>query len=138
MEYKNLEHVLDSLFGPFGVERALIISAIQRDLSIFNKVSTSDNASKILLLFNEVFDKKSRIISKKVLSKYKEILKHYDIEDIKTAMNNAKNDDFHKENNYKYCTIEYFSRIEQMDKWSNIKKQPTKSDFVLPTFNIRA
>jgi len=138
MEYKNLEHVLDSLFGPFGVERTLIISAIERDLSLLNKVCTNDNASKILLLFNEVFDKKSRLISKKVLSKYKEILKHYDIEDIRTAMNNAKNDDFHKENHYKYCTIEYFSRIEQMDKWSNIKKQSTKSDFVLPTFNIRA
>jgi len=78
------------------------------------------------------------VMSKKVLNKYKEILKYYSLTEVQLAMQNAKADEFHVENNFKYCTIEYFSRIEQMDKWMNIvKEQKQKADFILPKFNVR-
>jgi hypothetical protein len=53
-------------------------------------------------------------------------------------MENAKDDEFHQENNYKYCTIEYFSRLEQIDKWTNVTKEDKKKEgFVMPKFNVR-
>jgi hypothetical protein len=76
-------------------------------------------------------------MSKKVLNKYKEILKHFSLQDINQSMINAKKDDFHLENDYKYCTLEYFSRIEQIDKWLNATKQQKKSEFILPSFNVK-
>ena len=137
MKYKNLEEVLDKIFGPFSKERTLILNAIKKDEELNNQVSSSDDASKIINIFNEVFEKKSRVMTKKVLNRYKEILKHFTIQDIKNAMESAKDDDFHSDNSYKYCTLEYFSRMEQIDKWLNVTKEEKKSDFVMPTFNVR-
>jgi hypothetical protein len=136
MRYKNLEDVLDKLFGPFSKERDLILQAISKDIEAINKVD-SNSYSDILDIFNTIFDKKSRVISKKVATRYNEILKYFTIDDIKSAMQNAKDDEFHTDTNYKYCTIEYFSRIEQIDKWTNVTKQEKKSDFILPSFNIK-
>jgi len=137
MKYKNLEDVLDKIFGPFAQERTLILNAIKKDMELSNQITKSDDASKIINMFNEVFQKKSRVMTKKVLNRYKEILKHFTLQDIKIAMESAKDDDFHTDNSYKYCTLEYFSRMEQIDKWLNVTKEEKKSDFVMPTFNVR-
>lgn len=136
MNYKNLENVLDQLFGPFSKERDLILKALNKDIESINKVN-SNSDHDILDIFNNIFNKKSRVISKKVAIRYNELLKYFTLDDIKLAMQNAKDDDFHIDTNYKYCTIEYFSRIEQMDKWTNVTKKESKSDFILPSFNIK-
>ncbi len=39
MRYKNLEDVLDELFGPFSKERDLILQAITKDIEAINKVN---------------------------------------------------------------------------------------------------
>jgi hypothetical protein len=138
MVYKNLDAVLNKLFGPFAEERTLILNALKKDEELNASLSKSDDVSKIINIFNEVFGKNSKVMSKKVLNKYKEILKYYSLTEVQLAMQNAKADEFHVENNFKYCTIEYFSRIEQMDKWMNIvKEQKQKADFILPKFNVR-
>jgi hypothetical protein len=137
MKYKHLEAELDKIFGPFAQERTLILNAIKKDEELNSQVSSSNDASKIINIFNEIFEKKSRVMTKKVLNRYKEILKHFTLQDIKSAMESAKDDDFHTENSYKYCTLEYFSRMEQIDKWLNVTKEEKKSDFVMPTFNVR-
>lgn len=137
MKYKNLEDALDKMFGPFSQERTLILNAIKKDVELSNQITSSDDASKIISLFNEIFQKKSRVMTKKILNRYKEILKHFTLQDIKIAMESAKEDDFHADNSYKYCTLEYFSRMEQIDKWLNVTKEEKKSDFVMPTFNVR-
>jgi predicted transcriptional regulator len=138
MVYKNLDAVLNKLFGPFAEERTLILNALKKDEELNASLSKSDDVSKIINIFNEVFGKNSKVMSKKVLNKYKEILKYYSLTEVQLAMQNAKADEFHIENNFKYCTIEYFSRIEQMDKWMNIvKEQKQKAEFILPKFNVR-
>jgi len=138
MKYKYLEAELDKIFGPFAEERTLILNAIKKDEELSNQVTSGDDASKIINIFNEIFQKKSRVMTKKVLNRYKEILKYFTLEDIKSAMESAKDDEFHTENSYKYCTLEYFSRMEQIDKWLNVvTKQEKKSDFIMPTFNVR-
>jgi len=136
MVYKNLDAVLNKLFGPFAEERTLILNALKKDEELNASLSKSDDVSKIINVFNEVFGKNSKVMSKKVLNKYKEILKYYTLTEVQLAMQNAKADEFHVESNFKYCTIEYFSRIEQMDKWINVTKQQ-KADFILPKFNVR-
>jgi hypothetical protein len=137
MKYKHLEAELDKIFGPFAEERTLILNAIKKDEELANSVTSGDDASKIINIFNEIFQKKSRVMTKKVLNRYKEILKYFTLDDIKLAMESAKDDDFHTDNSYKYCTLEYFSRMEQIDKWTNVTKEEKKSDFVMPTFNVR-
>jgi hypothetical protein len=138
MVYKNLDAVLNKLFGPFAEERTLILNALKKDEESNASLSKSDDVSKIINIFNEVYNKNSRVMSKKVLNKYKEILKYYSLIDIQAAMRNAQADEFHIENNFKYCTIEYFSRIEQIDKWMNVvKEEKPKGDFVMPKFNVR-
>jgi predicted transcriptional regulator len=138
MVYKNLDAVLNKLFGPFAEERTLILNALKKDEELNASLTKSDDVSKIINIFNEVFGKNSKVMSKKVLNKYKEILKYYSLTEVQLAMQNAKADEFHIENNFKYFTIEYFSRIEQMDKWMNIvKEQKQKADFILPKFNVR-
>jgi hypothetical protein len=138
MVYKNLDAVLNKLFGPFAEERTLILNALKKDEESNASLSKSDDVSKIINIFNEVFNKNSRVMSKKVLNKYKEILKYYSLTDVQSAMRNAQADEFHIENNFKYCTIEYFSRIEQIDKWMNVvKEEKPKGDFVMPKFNVR-
>jgi len=137
MKYKHLEAELDKIFGPFAEERTLILNAIKKDEELANSVTSGDDASKIINIFNEIFQKKSRVMTKKVVNRYKEILKYFTLDDIKLAMESAKDDDFHADNSYKYCTLEYFSRMEQIDKWTNVTKEEKKSDFVMPTFNVR-
>jgi len=137
MKLKNLEKVLDDLFGPFGEEKDLIIDAAMKDLEAVNKVDSSSNKN-ILDMFNKVFNKRSRVVSKKVANRYKEILKYYDMKEIKQAMINASKDDFHIESNFKYCTLEYFARLEQIDKWVSVKvKKEEKNKFIMPKFNTK-
>ena len=138
MILKNLEATLDKMFGPFSEERTIILNAAKKDIDSMTSVASGDDVLKILNIFNEVFQKKSRVMTKKVVNKYKDILRHFSLDDIKSAMENAKDDEFHQENNYKYCTIEYFSRLEQIDKWTNVTKEDEKKEgFVMPKFNVR-
>ena len=90
MKYKNLENALDRIFGVFSDERTVILNALKKDEEAMNQVSSSDDVHKIINIFNEVFNKESRVMSKKVLNKYKEILKHFSLQDINQSMTNAK------------------------------------------------
>lgn len=138
MILKHLEDALDKMFGPFSEERTIILNAAKKDIEKMTSVASGDDVLKILNIFNEVFQKKSRVMTKKVITKYKDILRHFSLDDIKLAMENARDDEFHSENNYKYCTIEYFSRMEQIDKWTNVTKEDKKKEgFVMPKFNVR-
>lgn len=135
IKYKNLEKALDSIFGIFSDDKkAKIINAVEKDFKQLSVVSDSGNTSQILDMFNDIFSKRSKVISRKVSSKYDEILKYYTIDEIKSAMTNARDDEFHKGNNYKYCTLEYFSRLEQIDKWINVKQVKENTTFIAPKF----
>jgi len=73
----------------------------------------------ILKTINETFGREFRTINASVKAKYKARLKEgYKIEDVLKAINNCSKDSFHKENNYKYATIEYFSRPNTLDRFN--------------------
>jgi len=138
MEFKQLKKALDAITSLSQKERVLILECAQVD-TIGKVKKIKVNESEIIKMFNDVFRKNSRVISKGVLNKYKEILKHYSIEEIKEAMEHARDDDFHNETRWKYCTIEYFSRMDQLDKWLNAKPGGVSphNDFKMPKFNVK-
>lgn len=138
MEFKQLKKALDAMSSLSEKQRALILECAKIDtIGKLKKIKV--NESEIIKMFNGVFIKNSRVISKGVLNKYKEILKHYSIEEIKEAMEHARDDDFHIETRWKYCTIEYFSRMDQLDKWLNAKPggMSPHNDFKMPKFNVK-
>lgn len=136
--HRNLTNEIDRMFGVFGDNKikTKLLEAAEKDLCALFP-SQEGELSQILIMFNRIFKKKSRLMSKNVISKYKQLLKYYDLNDLELSMNNALVDEFHLENGYKYCTLEYFSRLDQIDKWVNVKKAESKDSFVLPTFNIK-
>lgn len=72
--------------------------------------------SILLETINKIFERKFAVVSDAVKKKYKTLLKQgYTKTHIHTAMLNCKKDAFHKDNDYKHCTIEYFSRPKTID-----------------------
>ena len=78
------------------------------------------NFSSLLDFINKTLGKSYRVINSSVKSKYNARLKDgYLKEDFSTAITNSVKDKFHKDNNFKYLTIEYFSRSATLDKYCN-------------------
>jgi hypothetical protein len=42
----------------------------------------------------------------------------YTQQDIAKAMQVCKNDQFHKDNNHKFCTFDYFARAKTLDQYA--------------------
>jgi len=77
------------------------------------------NFDVLLEFINSAFERQFRTINKTTKSKYNARLKDgYTKDDIKTAINNCKDIQYHKDNNYQYCTPEFFSRADTLDKYS--------------------
>ena len=97
--------------------------------NVSDKKNTSIDFDIVLNHFNFCFTKKSRIIPSNVKRKYQQlVVDGFTIDDIKMAMTNASRDTFHVETKFKYCSLEFFSRAEKIDKFANqsntiIKKQ---------------
>jgi uncharacterized phage protein (TIGR02220 family) len=74
------------------------------------------NFSDLLIFINSTLGKKYKVVNKAVQQKYNARLKDgYTKEDFKSAIINAAKDQYHKETNFKYLTIEYFSRSRTLD-----------------------
>ena len=80
---------------------------------------------------NNTLGRQFKVINEKVKGSFKARLKEgYSQEDILKAITNCKASTFHKENNYEYCTPEYFSRSATLDKYSN-RTIVTESDAIV-------
>lgn len=88
----------------------------------------------LLVFINNAFGRKFTVVSKTVKEKYRSLLKQgYKKDQILSAINNCKNDSFHKEKNYQYCTLEYFSRSATIDKYGDISTKDTRLFMSHPT-----
>lgn len=82
---------------------------------------------ELLNFMNLTFGRKFKAISKQIQSKYQARLKDgYTKKDILTAIINCKNNSYHIEKNYQYCTPEFFSRTETLDKYSEVIENPNR------------
>ena len=89
-------------------------------VNVINKI----DYQALLEVLNTAFSRSFKLINKKVRSSYEARLKDgYSKDQIMDAINNCKINDYHKEKNYQYCTPEFFSRAETLDKYSNVTKQ---------------
>jgi len=80
------------------------------------------NWSVLLDFFNEVTGKKCKVVSDKAKTQFKARLKeNFTKDDIANAIQNAFNDNYHKENNHKYLTLEFISRADKLERFSTQK-----------------
>lgn len=91
------------------------------------KVDLSFDFDAYIKAINETFGKNHRVVTPKLRRQITALLKTgLTKEDIMTAIENCKNSEFHKKENYRHCTPEFFSRIDKVDYWSDVtetKKQ---------------
>ena len=89
----------------------------------------------LLDFVNTTFGRKIKTINDKAKRNYRKLLKDgYKKEDILNAMKNCKENQYHKDNNYQYCTPEFFSRAETIDKYADLTIV-SESDGILAHLN---
>lgn len=87
----------------------------------------------LLNFINTTFERNFQAINKTVRAKYTARLKDgYTKEDFITAMTNCKSNKYHRDTNFQYCTPEFFSRAETLDKYSSTTKQDHVTTYQIP------
>lgn len=87
-----------------------------------------ENSNLFISTVNERLNRSFKL-SPKIITAWDQRLKEgYTIENLCTAIENAKADSFHKENGFKYLTAEFFSRQDKLDKWLNTKPMDKKEN----------
>jgi uncharacterized phage protein (TIGR02220 family) len=94
----------------------------------------------LLNLINDTFKRSFRTINAKNRQAFNARMKQgYKKTDIQTAIKNCSTNDYHIETNFRYCTPEFFSRADVLDKYSNVtimKKEPeNKNASTVPCWN---
>ena len=90
-----------------------------------NSVNTI-NWDGLLDFFNKTFSKNARVFETSIKNKYKARLRSgYTKEDIVNAMLTVSKNKHHLENNYQYCTLEFFSRSSTLEKYANKSEKKT-------------
>lgn len=85
---------------------------------------------KLRLVFNEITKKSTRVVNDKAKSQIKARIKEgYTKQDLIKAIKNCYLDSYHQENNHKYLTLEFISRADKLDKFTNINNlEPPKEN----------
>ena len=84
---------------------------------------------KLKDFINQKAGRNFKLVNKKVQGKYLARLKEgYSKQDILDAVSNAVKSDYHKGENFKYLTPEFFSRSETLDKYSNTNNKPKENN----------
>ena len=79
-------------------------------------IKESIDFDALVKIINRIGNRNFTTISKSVKDKYRKLLTEgYTKEQVVKAIKNAYADDFHKESNFKYLTLEYFSRPKSID-----------------------
>ena len=97
--------------------------------------SNNINFDKLLSFINSKTGRNFKVINERTEKKYNARLKEgYTKQDVLDAVSNSIKSDYHKGENFKYLTPEFFSRSETLDKYSNVNKSEIKKE---PTKKIR-
>ena len=96
-----------------------------------NNTIESIDYDVFLNTINNIFDRSFKMINVSVRKKYEMLLKQgYTKHQIHNAMLNCKNNDYHKETNYRYCTPEFFSRPITIDKYGDTSLNDNQNVYV--------
>ncbi|AIX11908.1 hypothetical protein [Flavobacterium phage FCOV-F14] len=97
---------------------------------IYNKDISNNNESidfqKLIAYYNKILNKSCRVIPDKAKKQFNQRIKEgYKKEDIQKVIDNASNDSFHKDNNYKHLTLEFLSRPDKFERYASMQhKKP--------------
>lgn len=84
---------------------------------------------KLIVYFNRILKKSSRVISKKAKDNFNQRIKEgYKKEDIVKVIDNSSNDNYHKDSNFKYVTLEFLSRPNIFERYSSMPHQKPISE----------
>ena len=109
--------------------------AVNDNVNVNDNVIDNINYQALLDFVNKSFGRNFKVVSDKIQRSYKARLKEgYVKEDIMKAIKNCKKNKYHKENNYQYCTPEYFSRSETLDKYAD-RTIISETDTILANLN---
>ena len=118
--------------GDSGLSLPIAKLAVNDNVNVNVNVINKDNDRSVnwdglLLQFNSITGKKMRVVCDKTKRQVNARLKEgYSKQDIVNAITNCFNDDFHKDNPH-FLTLEFISRAEKMQKYSQeIKKAKPK------------
>lgn len=96
-----------------------------------NNTIESIDYDVFLSTINNIFDRSFKMINVSVRKKYEMLLKQgYTKHQIHNAMLNCKNNDYHKETNYRYCTPEFFSRPITIDKYGDTSLNDNQNVYI--------
>jgi hypothetical protein len=118
-----------------AAQRSLFSTGVQQSSTdSTDNVTVSDTDTvkwdKLIEVYNLIFNRNCKVISESIRKKYRARLKDgYTKKDIVQAMKNAKKDEYHISTDHKYCTLEFFSRPDKLDRFINqadAKYVPTK------------
>jgi uncharacterized phage protein (TIGR02220 family) len=90
--------------------------------------------SALLKQFNELVGRSHKLVTEKAKRQLLARLKDgYTKQDIWNAIQNCYNDEYHKETNHKYLTLEFISRPDKMERYSTdiVKKNKNKVNIEL-------
>ncbi len=90
----------------------------------------NENINEYINTINNLLEKKFKLTDK-LRPKVKNILKEYTLQEIETAVGNAKQDKFHIENDFKYLTAEFFTRSDKVDRFLNIT---SNGEHIIPIY----
>lgn len=97
------------------------VSVNDNDNVINNNIIEPINWPVLLDFFNKTTGKKCKVISKKVKEQFNARLKEgFTKVDIANAIVNASNDEYHIQKKLKYITLEFVSRADKLDKFSQV------------------
>jgi hypothetical protein len=102
---------------------AKIADNVNDNVNVKENVINNIDFQALLEFINSCFGRNFRVMNNSIKDKYKSLLKQgYTKLQITDSINNCKNNEYHKQNNYLYCTPEFFSRSVIIDKYSNVSK----------------
>lgn len=126
---KALDKALDKAIVKHVTKQDESIDSIDKPINNkqINNSDHSVNWDALLSQFNSITGKKMKVVCDKTKRQVNARLKEgYSKQDIVNAITNCFNDDFHKDNTH-FLTLEFISRAEKMQKYSQeIKKAKPK------------
>jgi uncharacterized phage protein (TIGR02220 family) len=95
-----------------------------------NKANDKDetNWNAVLQRFNKLTGKQFKVVPDKAKKQINARKKQgFTWNDFEKAIKNIMADDYHRENNLKYLTLEFVSREDILNKWTADKEKPTNN-----------
>lgn len=87
--------------------------------------------------YNYAFSKEMRIVNDKCKKQFNKLLKlGYTKSDIKKVIDNASNDKFHEDNDFKHLTLEFISRQEKFEKYVSMPHEKPRCEKLKKTGHI--